>query len=158
MIWSQQGQQPLQEQYQQDIIVESWTITILTLLNQKYPLLYTLTPHSSNGDKFISFITTIFSFINLGDIILSDNCFFHQHGWVSRTAQGMIKVTRGEYKLFPKYCLEFSPAELIFSFLKVLLHTSFNSYDDLLQSIITILDKITMPLMLSWYEHCGWLK
>jgi len=38
VIWSHRGQQPLHEQYRQDIVVKSWTITVLTLLDDDPPL------------------------------------------------------------------------------------------------------------------------
>jgi hypothetical protein len=61
-------------------------------------------------------------FIMPGDIVLGDNCSFHQCGWASVMAQGMIGAVGG-VQVTPKYCPELN--QLIFSFLKLHLHTSF---------------------------------
>lgn len=158
IIWSRRGQRPVRERYRRDVIVESWTVTILTLLDDSYPLVYTVTPKASNGDKFLSFIEACLPYIFAGDIILGDNCSFHQQGWSAEVARITIEAMGAQYKLLPKYCPEWSPAERVFSYLKALLRTTFNAKDDLLFSIVRILNKVSIPLMLSWYEGCGWLN
>lgn len=158
IIWSQHGQQPIQEWYQHDTVVESWMLMVLTVLDDDYPLVYTLTAGPSNGEKFVTFICSCIPFIFPGDTILGDNCSFHQRGWGSETAQGIISALGADYKLLPIYCPKFSPAEKVFSFLKTLLRASFSAKDSLLISIITILNKITTPMMLGWYCSCGWLQ
>jgi hypothetical protein len=154
VVWSKW---PLHEWYQRDIVVESWTITVLTLLNDSFPLIYSLTQDASNGDKFISFIIDCLPFIHQNDIILGNNCQFHQLSWSGKTTMGMLASVGAKYRLLPKYCPQFSPTEKVFSFFKAHLCASFNSCDDLLPSIVSILNKITVPIMISWYESCGWL-
>lgn len=157
IIWSQRGQRPLRERYRQDIVVESWTITVLTVLDAAYPLVYSITTDSSNGEKFIDFLLDCLPYIYPHDVILGDNCSFHQRGWSSEIAQQLITAQGAGYKLLPKYCPKYSPTEKVFSFLKAHLRSSFSAKDDLLPAIATILNKITTPTMISWYESCGWL-
>jgi hypothetical protein len=111
VVWSQQGQQPLQECYRHDIVVESWTITILTVLDHSCPLIYAITSDASNGDKFIDFLLDCTLQIFSGDVILGDNCSFHQCSWSSNVALALVAAQGAEYKLLPKYCPEWSPAE-----------------------------------------------
>jgi len=158
VIWSRRGQRPLRERYRRDIVVESWTITVLTVLDSSYPLIYTVTPNASNGDKFIQFLQACLPFIFPGDMVMGDNCSFHQKGWSSDVAASLLSAVGVQYRLLPKYSPEFSPAEKVFSFLKAHLRLSFNVKDELLPSIISILNKVTMPAMVSWYESCGWLR
>lgn len=122
VIWSRRGQRPLRERYRRDIVVESWTITVLTVLDAAFPLVYTVTPDASNGDKFLSFLQSLLSFIFPSDIVMGDNCSFHQKGWSSETASMLLSAVGVQYRLLPKYCPEFSPAEKVFSFLKAHLH------------------------------------
>lgn len=93
-----------------------------------------------NSDKFQTFICYCLEFIYPGDVVIRDNCSFHQQGESSGMAQWLITAKPApQYKLLPKYSPELSPAEKVFSFLKSHLCPSFNVCDDLLASIITIL-------------------
>jgi hypothetical protein len=157
VVWSQQGQQPLQEHYHHDIVVESWTITILTVLDHSCPLIYAITSDASNGDKFIDFLLDCTPQIFSGDVIFSNNCSFHQRSWSSDIALALVAAQGAEYKLLPKYCPEWSPAEQVFSFLKAHLQSGFGAQDDLLTTITEILNKVTIPMMIGWYKSCGWL-
>jgi hypothetical protein len=55
VVWSQQGKQPVCKQYWCDIIVKSWMVTVLMVLDHPYPLHYTITADLSNRDKFLDF-------------------------------------------------------------------------------------------------------
>jgi len=55
IIWSPHGKRPIHECYRKDIVVESWTITVLTLLDDSYPLVYSITKDTSDGLKFVGF-------------------------------------------------------------------------------------------------------
>lgn len=138
VIWSHCRQQPLQERYQHDIMVESWMVNVLMILDAPFPLIFSFTADSSNSEKFIEFILDC---IHAGDVILGDNCSFHQHGWSKDVAFEHINALGADYWLLPKYCPEFSPAEQVFSFLKAHLQSSFNPQDDLLPAITAILNK-----------------
>lgn len=116
IIWSQWGQWPLHKQYCWDIVVESWTITVLMVLDAAYPLVYSITTDSSNGEKFIDFLLDCLPYIYPHDVILGDNCSFHQWGWSSEIAQQLITAQGAGYKLLPKYCPKYSPAEKVLVF------------------------------------------
>ena len=104
VIWAQQGRRPIRERYHRDIVVESWTVTVLTVLDDTYPLVYTVTPNSSNGDHFISFIQACLPHIFPGDILFGNNCTFHTKGWSSTVARVTVAAIGAEYRLLPKYC------------------------------------------------------
>jgi transposase len=90
-------------------------------------------------------------------LFLATTAPFISGAGVARWQPASSQLWGGEYKLLPKYCPEFSPAKKVVSFLKAHLHSSFNVHNNLFLAIVTILNKITLPTMTTWYQSCGWL-
>ena len=139
------------------------TVTILTLLDDEFPLIYTIVPNASNGEQFVSFIQACIPYIFDDDIIIGDNCSFH-HGWSAELARLVISNLGAQYKLLPKYCPEWSPAEHVFSYLKAALRATSTAKDYLKQRIVAVsgwlnLHHCLVPKLWRW--SCvvvGWLQ
>lgn len=136
----------------------SYSVTVLTMLDDNPPLVYDIVEGSSNGFKYVDFFTgTALPHIHKKDIVLGDNLNYHCRGWSAHTVRNLIHEVPALYKMQPKYAPEFNPAELVFAFLKQQLRATHSIYDNLLESITSILNSVTIDMMIGWYRHCGWL-
>jgi len=132
---------------------------VLTLLDDSYPLIYSITKDTSDGLKFVGFWCDIAAdYLFAGDTTIGDNCSFHCKGWSGNTVRIFLRELGVNYRMLPKYSPELNPAERVFSFLKAQLRFHFTAQADLLVCITTSLDKITIPMMIGWYQGSGYLK
>lgn len=156
-VWAARGERPTVEHWKGGSYVESYTVTVLTMLDDKFPLTYAIKQGSSNSSNFVKFwLEDAASFLHEGDIIIGDNMNYHCKGWSAEVTHYFLNSIGAKYYMLPKYSPEFNPSEKVFSFLKHHLRKKHSVHDDLLLAIADILNKITPTMMLGWYEHCGW--
>jgi len=156
-VWSRKGFPFVLEKLKKSEVIEAYTITGLTLLDNEKPLVYDIINGASNGENFTDFFTQQCNgCLFKGDTVIGDNMNFHVEGWSCDVINEVLSDKGVKYYALPKYSPELNPIELVWAWLKQRLRKTPLS-KDLLTATTDILNSLTTEQVLATYQDCGYL-
>jgi transposase len=115
-LWSVKGSFHIIEPFKKSEVIKAYTITGLTILDSEVPLIYNITPNSSDNSNFSQFIILdVGPTLMTGDYVISDNQNYHVSGWAFNVIIKTFKEIGVHYHVLPTYNPELNPIELVWS-------------------------------------------
>lgn len=145
------------EEQGRGVISKSYSLLLLTTLNQDPPIYFDIIEGSCDGSKYVEFWCKLIenNVIRAGDIVVVDNCKTHASSWSAFVVEQLLTSAGIQYVFLPAYSPELNPAELVFAKVKkICSHLHIQTSVEILNGIIFGLRQVTMPNMLSFYHKC----
>jgi len=147
---------PIIEQQGRGTISKSYSLCLLTTLDQDPPFYFDIIEGSCDGSKYVEFwCRAVENFIvRAGDIVVVDNCKTHASSWSAVVVEQLLRSAGVQYVFLPAYSPELNPAEKIFAIVKKIcsyLHIQTSS--EMLNGILFGLRQVTMPHVLKFYQN-----
>lgn len=111
-------------------------------------------PQAIDGETMAFFVEEILApELNLGDIVLMDNCPIHKVDEVTEA----IESVGASVEFLPSYSPDLNPIENFWSKVKSVLRSiKPRTPEELFDALEKAFASITLQDILSWFEHCGY--